>query len=65
MSIRLQEWAGALIAGAGIVWLTAVVTEHFTQQTLLEMPPRGPLEVCAGGIIIWLVGKWRRSVQLR
>lgn len=65
MSIRLQESLGALIAAAGIIWASSSITHDFSQMTLLRMPERGPLELCAAGVIVWLVAKWRRSVQLR
>ncbi len=65
MSTRAQEILGALLAAAGVVWATYILTQNFTPETLLSVPPRGPLEVCAVGIIVWLVAKWRRSVKLR
>ena len=65
MSIRMQEVAGALVAAAGIIWATWALTQNVSPTTLISVAPRGPLEVCAAGIIIWLVAKWRHSVKLR
>jgi hypothetical protein len=41
------------------------MTANFSTVKLLSVPPLGPLEVCAGGVILWLLAKWRRSVRLR
>lgn len=65
MSIRWQEITGALVAAAGIIWASWALTQNITPTALVSVPPRGPLEVCAAGIIIWLVAKWRHSVKLR
>ncbi len=61
---------GSLIAGGGIIWATYAATRNLeVDATFLEQPLRnvfmqtGPLEVCAGGIIIWLAGKWRASIS--
>lgn len=60
---------GSLIAGGGIIWATYAATTNlerdaqFLEQTLRHIfMQTGPMEVCAGGIIIWLIGKWRASV---
>lgn len=60
---------GSLIAGGGIIWATYAATRtlevdsSFVEQTLRNIfMQTGPLEVCAGGIVLWLVGKWRASV---
>ena len=56
---------GGLVAAAGVIWSTQVATSGFSNiHTLLPLPA-GPLEVCGVGVIIWLLGKWRRSVNLR
>lgn len=65
MSTRLQEIVGAMVAAAGIIWAAWTLTQNVATTSLLGVPPRGPLEVCAAGIIIWLIAKWRRSVKLR
>jgi hypothetical protein len=65
MSIRWQEIAGALVAAAGVIWGSYTLTQNFTPTTLVSVPPRGPLEVCAAGVLLWLVAKWRRSVKVR
>jgi hypothetical protein len=63
MSIRLVERVGALVAAAGIIWAASGITQNFTPMALLQVPPRGPLELCAGGTIIWLIAKLRRTVR--
>jgi hypothetical protein len=60
---------GSLLAGGGLIWATYAATRDlevdatFLEQTLRHIfMQTGPLELCAGGIIIWLAGKWRASV---
>jgi hypothetical protein len=65
MGIRFQERLGALTAAAGVIWGISSLTQNFTPMVLLQVPPRGPLELCAGGIIIWLTAKWRRSIRVK
>ena len=60
---------GSMIAGGGIIWAVYIATRDvdmgpsFLEQTLRNVfMQTGPLEICAGGILIWLLGKWRASV---
>ncbi|MGA3209890.1 MAG: hypothetical protein ABSD20_01205 [Terriglobales bacterium] len=62
---RKVEVLSSLIAAAGLIWSAQVMTANFSKVKLLMPPPVGPLEVCAGGVILWLLAKWRRSVQVR
>ena len=55
----------AMLAAAGVIWGAYLLTRNFTPETLISIPPRGPLEFCAAGVIVWLIAKWRRSVRLR
>ena len=41
------------------------MTQNVGISNMMSLPPRGPLEVCAAGVIIWLIAKWRHSVKLR
>lgn len=58
---------GSLIAGAGMVWTAYIVTQNFTGLDSFSFMnlPRGPLEICAAGILVWLHAKWRSSVVAR
>ena len=56
---------GSLVAGGGIVWAAYIATNDFQGLDKLEMPPGGPIEVCALGILIWLHAKWRSSIAVR
>ena len=62
---------GSLMAGGGIAWAVyaathdvdlngAVLNSLFTNIFLQS----GPLEICAAGVLIWILGKWRASVAL-
>jgi hypothetical protein len=35
------------------------IMQYGFRQILLQ---RGPIEVCAVGILLWLIGKWRNSL---
>jgi hypothetical protein len=58
---------GAVIAGGGIAWATYRATDHLNlgsgnplmQAMNAILAQTGPLEVCAAGIVLWLLGKWR------
>ncbi|HYG97861.1 MAG TPA: hypothetical protein VD837_01930 [Terriglobales bacterium] len=61
MRIHTEERIGSLIAAAGIIWAAHGVTSN--PDALYTLPlQQGPLELCGIGILIWLHGKWRRSV---
>ncbi len=57
---------GSLVAAGGLIWAVKVATSNFTGADAFSFArlPRGPLEICAIGILIWLHAKWRRSVEL-
>lgn len=72
MNPYLAERAGCILAGGGIAWAVYVATEHADlSEFFLETGFRkiflqsGPMEVCALGIVLWLWGKWKRSVRAR
>lgn len=62
---------GSLLAGGGIIWATYVATKdfHFGEDGLRAaanhiLAQTGPMEICGTGVILWLIGKWRRSTHL-
>lgn len=67
------ERLGSLMAGGGLIWAARVGTKDMDfnnmdvwQNTFRKvMLQTGPLEVCAAGIIVWLIAKWRRSISIR
>jgi hypothetical protein len=61
--IKTEERLGSLVASAGLIWGTQVLTANIHDLDSLTRTP-GPLEVCALGILIWLHAKWRRSVHV-
>ncbi len=42
-----------------MVWAARLVTDNFTNLQNVRIPPGGPIEICALGIIIWLHAKFR------
>ena len=58
---------GSLVASGGMIWAVYIATQHFTGLDSFSFArlPRGPLELCAAGVLIWLHAHWRRSVQAR
>jgi hypothetical protein len=62
---------GSLLAGGGLVWAAYVATldvrlDGTALQTAAQRvySTRGPLELAAGGIILWLLGHWRRHTRV-
>lgn len=66
MGTHAEIRLGSLVAAAGLIWTAKLATANFTGVTALSFTnlPRGPLEVCAIGILIWLHALWRKSVQV-
>jgi hypothetical protein len=66
MNSHAEVRIGSLIAAAGLIWAAKIVTDNFTGIDAFSFArlPRGPLELCAIGILIWLHAQWRRSVRL-
>ena len=67
MGTNAEVRIGSLVAAAGLIWTVKIATANFTgvEAFGFSLLPRGPLEVCAVGILIWLHAKWRKSVHLR
>ncbi len=63
MGVHAEERIGSLIAAGGVIWTVQSAITSAAPFSALTLP-RGPLEVCAIGILIWLHAKWRRSVIL-
>jgi hypothetical protein len=66
MGTNIEVRIGSVIAAAGLIWAAKIVTDNFTGIDAFSFArlPRGPLELCAIGILIWLHAQWRRSVHL-
>ena len=72
MAAYWAERIGCLMAGGGIAWAVYVFTEHADLSEMFVVSgfikifnQTGPMEVCALGIVLWLWGKWKRSVAVR
>jgi hypothetical protein len=65
MGIHVEERMASLVAATGVVWTTKLATANFVGLDAFSFfnLPRGPLEVCAAAILVWLHAKWRRSVR--
>lgn len=63
---------GSLMAGGGVIWATYMATsglrlgeDAIRNAAAAVFTQRGPLEVCAIGILLWMLGKWRGHVVVR
>lgn len=67
----ILERVGSLLAGGGLAWAAWTATNGVDVNDFMHDAFRrifqqtGPMEVCALGIVIWLVGKWRKSTLLK
>ncbi len=64
-TIHRVEQIGSLIAGGGIIWTAYAVAHHSAEIARFALFPPGPLEVLGIGVLIWLVAKWVRAIQVR
>lgn len=66
MGTHAEVRLGSLVAASGIIWTVKIATDNFKGLDSFSFAnlPRGPLEVCALGIVIWLHAIWRRSVAV-
>jgi hypothetical protein len=64
MKAHWEAMTGCLIAAAGLVWASKIVTENFTIVPAIQLPPGGPIELCALGIVIWLHAKFRMHTSI-
>lgn len=66
MGTNTQIRLGSLVAAGGLIWTAKVATANFSGLDSFSFTnlPRGPLEVCGAGVLIWLVALWRRSVHV-
>ncbi|HYN16230.1 MAG TPA: hypothetical protein VES66_10645 [Terriglobales bacterium] len=64
-AIRRAEQIGSLVAGSGIIWTTYAVAHHSAEITRFAVFPPGPLEILGVGVLMWLIAKWCRAVQVR
>ena len=67
----LFEWLGSLLAGGGITWATYIATKEVDVNDFVRdgftriLHETGPMEICAVGILVWILGKWRKHTVLR
>jgi hypothetical protein len=67
MGTHAEVRIGSLIASAGMIWTVKIATDNFTGIDSFSFArlPRGPLEVCAIGILVWLHAQYRKTVLIR
>jgi len=54
----------SLVAAAGMIWAVRIITSNRAGlETLWQT--RGPLEICAFGLLMWMHAKWQVSTKLR
>jgi len=63
MSLRREEWAASLLAGAGSVWFVSAITSGFPRLIQYLPPTGGPTEMIGVAILIWLHAKHRRFLE--
>ena len=59
-----QAVLGCLVAAGGVVWAARLVTNNFTSVQTIQIPPGGPMEVAALGVVIWLHAKFRMHTSV-
>lgn len=64
MGTNLEVRIGSLVAAGGLIWAAKIASSDWTGIDAFSFTrlPRGPLEICAIGILIWIHAKWRHSV---
>ena len=61
---RLEAFLGSVLAGCGAVWTAQVLTQSGFVPGSLTLHSH-PLELTGFGLLLWLHGKYRKSVQVR
>jgi hypothetical protein len=62
---------GSLMAGGGIAYATYIATKNVDLSDFMHdafrriLQEHGPMEICAIGILLWMMGKWRSHTLLR
>ena len=66
MGTHAEVRLGSLTAAAGLIWTAKLATDNFTGIDAFSFTrlPRGPLEICAIGILVWLHAIWRKSLHV-
>jgi len=64
MRIKNEERLGCLVAAVGIIWAVRLAGQDMSTLWNFNVTRPGPLEICALGILMWLHGKWRRSLKV-
>jgi|tagenome__1003787_1003787.scaffolds.fasta_scaffold15618828_1 hypothetical protein len=71
MNNYVLERIGSIMAGGGLAWATYAATKGVNLNDLVQdgfrrlLHETGPREVCAIGILLWILGKWRRNTLVR
>jgi len=63
LSVRAEERFGSLLAAAGTIWAVYVATSDYNNLWHMQIMRPGPVEVGLLGLLLWLHGKWRRSIK--
>jgi hypothetical protein len=63
-AICRAEQIGSLVAGGGVIWTTYAVAHHSAEIARFAIFSPGPLEVLGVGVLIWLIAKWCRAVNV-
>lgn len=61
---RLASFLGSVLAGAGGIWTARVASQSNFDPSALTLNSH-PIELTGIGILIWLYGKYRKSVAAR
>ena len=64
LSVRTEERLGSVLAASGTAWLVYAATADLAHLWQMRVMQVGPVEVCVLGILLWLHGKWRRSIKV-
>lgn len=67
MGTHAEVRIGSVIAASGLIWAVQAATTNFSGIDAFSFArlPRGPLEICAIGVLVWLHAQWRKSVHVR
>ncbi|HZU22349.1 MAG TPA: hypothetical protein VE998_05915 [Terriglobales bacterium] len=62
---RLEAFLGSVVAGAGAIWTAQLFTQAgLTVPGTLTLHSH-PIELTGIGILLWLHGKYRKSISVR
>lgn len=61
---KLEAFLGSIMAGAGAIWTAQVASQSNFDPSALTLNSH-PIELTGIGILIWLHGKYRKSISAR